>query len=116
MSCFRRKVESPAIRMRTDSARSGIDRIVCRGERSNRASRLPTFLTMPAMNAPATKGGKHCRSCLNLLDLPILQLQRCRPAEDGGDDSHHSLVGHDFVDFAFEVDERAVGDLDAVAL
>ena len=53
---------------------------------------------------------------LHLLDLPIFQFQRRRPAEDRRDDPHHALVGDDLVHFAFEVDERAVGDLDLVAL
>src|SRR5437867_7125387 len=55
-----------------------------------------------------------CR--LHLLDLPILQFQWGGPAENGGDDPDHSLVGDDLLDLALEVLEGPVGDLDLVAL
>src|SRR3954471_19739792 len=74
-----------------------------------------TDLAHRRTSRPLVAGLVH-RHALDLLNLPILQLQRRRPAEDGGDDADHSLVGHDFVDFAFEVDEGTIGDLDAVAL
>src|SRR6185437_9879725 len=53
---------------------------------------------------------------LDLLDLPVFQFQRGGSTENGRDDPDHALVGDELVDFAFEVDERAVGDLDPLAL
>src|SRR5205085_9981232 len=58
---------------------------------------------------------RHPRSS-HLLDLPVLQFQGGGAPEDRGDDPDHALVGDDLLDLALEVLERAVGDLDLVAL
>src|SRR5208337_292369 len=52
---------------------------------------------------------------LQFFDLPIFQFERRRPAENRRANPDHSLICDDLIDIAFEVDERAFGDLDAVA-
>ena len=52
---------------------------------------------------------------LDLLDLPVLEVDRCRAPEDGHDDPHGTLRRESLVDHAVEVLEGAFLDLDAIA-
>src|SRR5436190_1807918 len=53
---------------------------------------------------------------LQLFDLPVLEFQRGRAAEDRGDDAHHSLVGDAAVLVELQLDEDVTGIELAVAL
>ena len=53
---------------------------------------------------------------LRLLDLPVLEVDRCRPSEHHDRHLDHALLGVNFLDRALEVLERALLDADVLAL